>query len=458
MTAFQTLVAAKREQRFRAERLSPGKLIGHYEILRLLGEGGFSAVYAARHKYLDHEVALKTLRESAVGPEESERFLREAQALALLSSPHVIRVHDAGMWEDLPYIILEKIDGEDLHQALQRSGPFSLGRAMDLLEEVGRVLVTQEEHQVLHRDIKPGNILRREDGRFCLLDYGLVGWDRRARPGRDRAEMVDAWDTATATGYAIGTPLYMAPEQVLGKRLDHRTDLFLLGMTAWECLVGRPAREWLRDSPGVQHFQRIAAEPVPAARSARDDVPPGLDAVLGGLLATDAAERYGTAAEFLHDLEAFRYQGKRPTGSTRGDVFVAIPYAARYRSTYLAIEAACADARLRPRRMDKLVFVKDIWNQIVQEIEASRVVVADFSAPAGSRSPNPNVLTEAAHARAIGKALIVISRDPPEGLPFDWRHMPIVRYGTGRAGLAELARELADKLRHTTVKAGAAPA
>lgn len=451
ITAFQTLAAAKREHRFRAERLEPGKRIGHYEILGPLGEGGFSAVYAARHAYLKHEVALKTLRESATGPEESERFLREAQALALLSNPHVIRVYDAGMWEDLPYIILEKIEGDNLHQLVGRLGRFSVGRTMDLLEQLGQVLALQEERKILHRDIKPGNVLQRADGTFCLLDYGLVGWDRGSRRSK-KGDLVDDWDTATASGRAVGTLLYMAPEQFLGKQLDHRTDLFLLGMTAWECLAGRSVRDAARDGSGDDGFfaavYKLALEPVPSARSVREDVPVELDAVLASLLAPAAEERYPTASEFLHDLESFRYQGKRPIGSTRGDVFVAMPYAQRFRTAYTAIEQACRDARLRPRRMDKLVFVKDIWNQIVQEIEASRVVVADFSAPGRGHSPNPNVLTEAAHARAIGKTLIVISRDPPEGLPFDWRHIPIVRYAPGRAGFKALTEELTGKFRH----------
>jgi tRNA A-37 threonylcarbamoyl transferase component Bud32 len=452
VTAFQTLAAAKREHRFRAERLEPGKRIGHYEILRLLGEGGFSAVYAARHAYLNHEVALKTLRESATGPEESERFLREAQALALLSNPHVIRVYDAGMWEDLPYIILEKIEGDNLHQLVNRLGRFSVGRTMDLLEQLGQVLALQEQRKILHRDIKPGNVLQRADGSFCLLDYGLVGWDRSRGEKNEKGDLVDDWDTATASGRAVGTLLYMAPEQLMGKRLDHRTDLFLLGMTAWECLAGRGVRDAARDRSGGDGLfgavVKLALEPVPPARSVREDVPAELDAVLAGLLAPEAGDRYHTASDFLHDLETFRYQGKRPIGSTRGDVFVAMPFDQRFQPAYAAIEQACAASRLRPRRMDQLVFVKDIWNQIVQEIEACAVVVVDFSSPARGRSPNPNVLTEAAHARAIGKSLIVLSQDPPERLPFDWRHMPVLRYSADPPGLESLAEQLAGKLRH----------
>jgi hypothetical protein len=446
-TAFQTLAAAKRENRFRAERLEPGKRIGHYEILHLLGEGGFGAVYAARHAYLNHEFALKTLRDSVTGKEGGERFLREAQALALLSNPHVIRVYDAGMWEDLPYIILEKIDGDSLQELVARRGPFSVGRALDLLEELGQVLVLQEKRGILHRDIKPGNVLQRTDGSFCLLDYGLVGRDRSSHT--QAREALDGWDTVT--GNVAGTLLYMAPEQIECKRLDHRTDMYLLGMTAWECLVGKPARQSMRDresGPDLMAAYQLARETVPATRTLRVDVPEGLDSVLGGLLAPVVEERYASAADFLHDLETFRYQGKRPFGGTRGDVFVAMPYAQRFRTAYAAIEQACFEARLRPRRMDKLVFVKDIWNQIVQEIEACRIVVADFSCHGRGGTPNPNVLTEAAHARAIGKALIVLSRDPPEGLPFDWRHMPIVRYAAGPSGFKALAEELSAKLRH----------
>lgn len=443
---FTTLAVGARENRFRAEQLSRGERIGHYEILNLLGEGGFSAVYAARHLYLNHEVALKTLRRGATGREDSERFLREAQALAILASPHVIRVHDAGMWNDLPYIVLEKITGDNVQDLVARRGPFSLGRAMDLLEELGRVLVLQEQRGILHRDIKPSNVLQRTDGSFCLADYGLVG--RADATQRAAREALEKWDDVTLSGQFFGTPLYIAPEQIEG-RADHRTDLFLLGMTAWECLAGKPARMHLTGyGSDLTTLFALARQPLPTARSVRDDVPEGLDAVLSGLLAPAPEERYHSAAEFVQDLEAFRYQGRPPQGSTRGDVFVAMPFAPGFGAPYEAIEQACVRVRLRPRRMDQLVFVKDIWNQIVQEIEACAMVVADFSAAEREAWPNPNVLTEAAHARAINKALIILSQDPPERLPFDWRHIPVLRYTPDPAGLQGLTEQLTTKLRH----------
>jgi serine/threonine protein kinase len=241
----------------------------------------------------------------------------------------------------------------------------------------------------------------------------------------------------------MGTPAYMSPEQSQAAAVDHRSDIFNLGATAWQCLCGKSPRNLQNSGPG---FEGIG-QPIPSARKFRPDLPDGLDVILNSMLAQNPNERYSSAAHVLKDVQTLRYGKKRPQGAFEGSVFVAIPYAARFTSIFDAIERACEATRMRANRMDRLVFIEDIWSQTVSEIERARVVVADFTPESWKRSPNPNVVTEAAHARAMNKPLVLLTQNSPERLPFDWRHMPVVRYRTGRVGLETLIHELSSKLR-----------
>lgn len=434
---FLTLADGIREHRAVSRSLAPGEHVDRYEVVSLIGRGGFSDVYKVRHRYLDHEYALKTLREDQPSDTAAERYLREARTLALLDHPFSLRVFDASLSRDgIPYIITELLLGETLREKTKRGQTLSAERALDLLEEVGAVLVRQEKLGILHRDIKPSNIFERPNGSFCIFDYatvGLVGGER--------------WDadlslSLTDTLHGIlGTPIYMAPEQFDGVA-THQSDLFGLGMTAWECLAGEPPRD---PGLGFTDLQECAS----TALSITDVLPllpPPVACMLDSLLAPDPSDRYGAASELIQDLHAHRYRGEPPVGPVKGNCFVAIPYTRRFGSVYDAIRTAASKSKLRARRMDEIAFTSDVWRMIETEIETAVIVVADFTKMGWRHAPNPNVITEAAHARAVGKPLIILSQDSPERLPFDWRHMPIIRYRRTAEGLAALERLLTGRL------------
>lgn len=440
---FATLAAGLREKRFEARILEPGSRVDRYKILQQIGRGGFSAVYLAEHVHLRHKVALKTLHRADETDEGPARFLREARVLALLHNSHVVRVFDADIRDGLPYIILEYLEGETLQQRLKGAGCLTVQHSMNLLEELGEVLCEQEKLGILHRDIKPSNITVRPDGGFCLFDYGLVGFNERVASGVLNDPF---FEYITRDGkHWEGTPQYMASEQHLGKA-DHRSDLFGLGITAWECLTGRRART----SISVDNLAEELGRPVPPLISVQPNVPSELDRIISSLTAVSPDNRYASAAEFVGDLQNYRYAGRAPHGALIGAVFIAMPFSRRFGQIYSALEEACLRARLRPVRTDRVVFSNNIWNEIVKNIVTAKVIVADFTPARWNGHPNPNVVTEAAHARALNRPLIILSQGTPEQLPFDWRQMPVIPYRANREGMAKLTATMENHLRVLT--------
>lgn len=440
-TQFRTMQVALRSGSFQAIRLDPGTRLDRYVVEGLLGEGGMSCVYGVRHVYLDERFALKTLREGRTDDEAAERFLREAVAITKLRHPGVIRVLDAGVAEGTPYFVMERIEGNTLREHLDLYKRLPLGLALDLLEGVARVLCRQEEVGIVHRDLKPGNVFLRASGDVCVFDYGLTGLQGGdhaafAAPIRDDVTMIG--------GSIIGTPHYMAPEQATDAKCGHAADLFSLGLIVWEALVGTPVRTGNSATEVLAQLER----PVPPVRERVPDVPEDVDRILAGLTCVSPADRYASAASLLADIEAHRYGGDRPRGPLHGRIFVALPFGEAFNPVFESIETAGERVALQARRMDRILMVDDVWNGIMQEIDVANVVVADFTDSAGAGTPNPNVVTEAAHARAIGKQLILISQSPPTHLPFDWRHCQVIRYDPTHDGLLRLAGALEARFRY----------
>jgi serine/threonine protein kinase len=305
-----------------------------------------------------------------------------------------------------------------------------------LLEDVAGVLERQEELGVVHRDIKPSNLFLRPDGSTCLFDYGLVGFSA----GDEHSDSSDG--TATQAGKIIGTILYMAPEQLTGNGVGPWTDIFALGLTAWEALVGhRPPG---RDAGGISAISQA----IPTIRTYRNDVPAEVERMIAAMVSLNRGDRYASAADLRRDIGQYRYEGRRIHGPAKGRAFIAMPFHKRFDPVWQAIEGACIDARFRPTRVDRLVHVENIWAQIAAEIAGCAVLIADFSGGWLSTAPNPNVITEAAYAVAIKKPIIVLTQHSPESLPFDWRHVPVVRYSRNAAGLPRLAEAIQSRLRH----------
>jgi hypothetical protein len=445
-TTFATLAAHLRSGHFRSVELEEGSRVHHYEITRLIGQGGMSRVFEARHIYLDQEVALKTtLSQASTGDTEfAERFLREAKTLASLRHPNVLRVLDANVWNDIPYVITERLRGQTLGAEIAQFGPLSVERTLDLIEDVAGVFERQEDLAVIHRDIKPHNLYLRSDGTTCVFDYGLVGFAGARSLDRDGS------NDATKVGEIIGTPGYMAPEQVRGQEIGPWTDIFALGLSAWEALTGKRARsrEGFSGSPDLAGLLEQALAPVAPIRTVRPDVPERIEQLLSGMVAADRQSRYANARDLRRDLYDVRYKGRRIQGVPRGRAFVAIPYHRSFDGVWNTIEDACIDSRIRPTRVDRLIYVENIWLQILQEIATCAVLIADFSGGWISRGPNANVVTEAAHAVGMKKPVIVIMQNGAQALPFDWRHVPVIQYSKSRQGLEHLRKGLEDRLEH----------
>jgi TolB-like protein/Tfp pilus assembly protein PilF len=266
-----------------------------YRVERELGQGGMATVYLARDLKHDREVAIKVMRYE-VGEDGGERFLREVRIVARLNHPHILPLHDSGIAGGLPYFVMPFMRGESLRQVLDRRGRLAVDEAVDLIGRIAYAVAYAHGQGVIHRDIKPENILLHE-GEPVLADFGVaLGAEARSDTltGRDARQ--------TATGIAVGTPLYMSPEQALGQAdLDPRSDIYALGCVLFEMLTGEPPM--LGASLAAMVARRLSG-PVPSVMEQRPDVTPGVDAALRRALAPDRADRFPTPVAFAEALLA----------------------------------------------------------------------------------------------------------------------------------------------------------
>ena len=221
-------------------------IIGRYEVERLLGEGGMGLLYLARDPVLDRHVALKLLRVN--GEDLRRRFMREAQSAGRLQHPNIVTVYDVGDHEGQLYIAMEYIDGDTLSTLIRDDAPFSAIRKLDIIDEVADGLGFAHQRGIIHRDIKPANLMMSRDGLVKVLDFGIARVSHR-----DSGEM----DARTL----IGTPAYMAPEQLEGAEVDARSDIYAVGLVMYELFSGRRAFGGATTADVLQ--QVLAAQPVP---------------------------------------------------------------------------------------------------------------------------------------------------------------------------------------------------
>ena len=270
---------------------TPRVLSGRYELSHLVARGGMAEVYRAHDQLLDRPVALKVLfPELSVDRSFVERFRREAQAAANLSDPHIVPVFDWGEDGGTYFIVMEFVDGRALSSILRTAGPLHPDRAAEIGADVALALSYAHRHGVVHRDVKPGNVLITEEGTIKVTDFGI-------------ARAVNTEESLTQTGAVMGTATYFSPEQAEGMGVDATSDIYSLGVVIFEMVTGRPP--FLGDTPVAVASKHVREHP-PRPREINPGVPPDLEAIILKCLAKTPDHRYASGEELAKDLQYFR--------------------------------------------------------------------------------------------------------------------------------------------------------
>jgi serine/threonine-protein kinase len=262
--------------------------LGRYEIIGELGKGAMGLVYKAHDPIIDRILAIKTISLSLAMDEREEyeaRFFQEARAAGRLNHPNIITVYDVGKSGDVAYIVLEYLEGRELSEILTKEKQLPIHQILDIVKQVAQGLIYAHEHGVVHRDIKPTNIMVKSDSQVKITDFGIARMTSSA--------------VQTQTGMVLGTPKYMSPEQVLGKPIDQRSDIFSLGVMLFEMLT--QTSPFVGDTLNEIMFQTININP-PSPSSINTLLPARLDIIVAKALEKEPNERYQSAREFASDL------------------------------------------------------------------------------------------------------------------------------------------------------------
>jgi serine/threonine-protein kinase len=282
-------------------------LADRYELQELVGTGGMSSVFKAHDRLLDRNVALKVLHQHYTDDEEYlERFRREARSVAQLSHPGIVTVIDRGEADGRQFIVFEFVDGENLKELVEREGPLPVDDALELAAAIARALAFAHSQGLVHRDVKPQNVLLNGDGLPKVTDFGI-------------ARSLEIEHGVTQTGTVLGTSNYIAPEQASGERVDARTDVYSLGVVLFELLTGEVPFEG-------ENFVAVALKHIneapPSVLDRRGDVSPRVAALIDRALAKDPRRRFASMDEFANELEAAR---AAPTAGDPGATMVIPP-------------------------------------------------------------------------------------------------------------------------------------
>ncbi len=263
-----------------------GKQLGQYKIVAPLGEGGMAAVYKAYQQTMDRYVALKILpRHFAADPEFVGRFEQEAKIIARLQHVHILPVHDYGTSEGFTYIVMPFVETGTLDDLLQGE-PLPQDQIRKIISQVGEALQHAHSQGLVHRDVKPSNILIDQDGNCLLTDFGI-------------SKIVEGTAKFTQTGAILGTPAYMSPEQIKGETIDGRSDIYSLGIILYQMATGRaPYRAETPPAIFVKHLH----DPLPPPRKFNQDLPESVERVILKALAKDPKDRYSIATELVNAI------------------------------------------------------------------------------------------------------------------------------------------------------------
>ena len=296
----------------------PAPLLAHarYEIDELIGRGGMGRVYKARHRMMDRAVALKVIHHKWVNNQEAiDRFHREMKSAASLDHPHIVTAHDAEQADDLHFLVMEYVDGTDLAQTVRQQGPQSVQQACDFIRQAAAGLQHAHEQGMVHRDIKPHNLIVTGDNVVKILDFGLASLSPQVATSEAVAPQTD--DKLTIAGAIMGTPDFISPEQAVDARsVDGRSDIYSLGMTLYFLLAGRVPFEHGTATEKLR--QHAEAAPTPLAEL-RDDVPPAVQTIFARMTARHPDERYQSPAEVIAAIDlALRPQPVHNQPARRG--------------------------------------------------------------------------------------------------------------------------------------------
>lgn len=269
--------------------LPAGSQLGAYRIVRRVGKGGMGSVYEAVDERSSQRVALKVLSpDLAAQPDFVARFHRESRSLSSFGNARIAKVYFSGAAEGVPFFAMEFVDGKNLEELLERDGRPDTKKAIEWMREIARGLRAAAEHGLIHRDVKPTNILIDQEGRVKIVDFGL-------------AKSLNSTTRLTVTGVVVGTPFYLSPEQGLGKVVDQRSDIYSLGATFYHLLTGKPPYE--ADNSVSVILKHVNDAPTPI-RDRAPEVSEALARIVMRCLAKDPRHRYQDYDELLHDLEA----------------------------------------------------------------------------------------------------------------------------------------------------------
>lgn len=444
-----------------------GQRLSQYEILSLLGEGGMAVVYKASRLNLRSEVAIKVIKSGLLDSDRLVEFVKrfefEAQTIASLSHPHILKLFDFGQYENMVYLVMELLTGGSLAQLIQKS-PLAVDETLRILDQVGEALDYAHKRGIIHRDLKPQNILLDERANAILTDFGI-------------AKLMDETTDLTGSNVAIGTPAYMAPEQWRGEHVDARVDIYALGIVLFQMLSG--SLPFRGDTPHSMMHMHIYTSP-PSLRQFRPDISGQVDAVLEVALAKAADDRYRSVMQFVTAFKAAvgaPPKDSRPRGieAATGITVQSGPTPAQAASVQTPLRRCFISYARRDQDFAEQVRhqihlwghptwmdVHDIpkgsyWpNAIDQGLESSEVIIGLMSPDAiASR----NVCNEWDWALENNRLLLLLMLNPAEHIPHRYISISYIDFSHDqRAAFAQLEAALTSQSTpyrdaHTTVPA-----